>query len=103
MPAEKPDRIEAKLQIEPIENAHAKLPSDAKEPIEANEPAEPIDRIEPADPMDRIEPVEPMDRIEPFEPIERREVPSPPGPGEPPFAMVTFWHSRSAAADRTGP
>ena len=92
VPDEKPDRIEAKLQIEPIENADAKLPSDAREPIEANDPAEPIDSTEPADPMDRIDPVEPMDRIEPFEPIERREVPSPPGPGEPPFAMVTLWH-----------
>ena len=84
MPAEKPDRTEAKLQIEPIENADAKLPSDPKEPIEANDPAEPMDRIDPAEPMDRIDPVEPMDRIEPFAPMDRIELPSPPGPGEPP-------------------
>ena len=92
MPTEKPDRTEAKLQIEPIENADAKLPSDAKEPIEANDPAEPMDRIDPAEPMDRIDPVEPMDRIEPFAPMDRIELPSPPGPGEPPVAMIVLWH-----------
>ena len=102
MPAEKPDRTEATLQIEPIENAEAKLPRQPQEPIEANDPAEPMDRMEPAEPIDRIDPVEPMERIDPFEPIERIELPSPPGPGEPSVAMITLWHphGRSGTAGR---
>ena len=45
-----------------------------------------------AEPMDRIDPVEPMDRMDPFAPMDRIELPSPPGPGEPPVAMITLWH-----------
>lgn len=91
---ENPDATDAKLQIEPIENAEAKLASEANEPMEASEPAEPIDSTEPAEPMERIEPVEPIDRIDPDEPMLRSEPPARPGPEELSLPMTAFWHRR---------
>jgi hypothetical protein len=73
--AANPEAIDAKLHIDPMENAENNEPSEANEPIEATEPAEPIDRIEPDEPMDRTEPVEPIDRSDPEEPIDRTEPP----------------------------
>jgi hypothetical protein len=80
------------LQIEAIEKADAKLPSDAKEPIEANDPAEPIDSTEPAEPMDKIDPVEPIDRIDPAEPVLRIEPPALPGLDERTLSMIALCH-----------
>ncbi len=83
--AENPDWIDAKLNIEPIENAENSEPIETKEPIESREPAEPIDSTEPDEPMERIDPTEPMERMEPEKPIDRSEPPLLSWPGF--FAM----------------
>jgi hypothetical protein len=100
--AENPDATDAKLQIEPTENAEAKLPSEANEPMEASEPADPIESTEPAEPMERIDPVEPIDRIDPDEPMLRIEPPALPGPEELSLPMTAFWH-RPRPGITTGP
>ena len=95
---------EAKLNSEPIDQADAKLPSEANDPMAAKDPAEPIDRIDPAEPIDRIDPVEPIDRIEPLEPIDRIEPPALPARGELRFFMIRLWHGQLPARDgRQGP
>jgi hypothetical protein len=83
--AAKPDAIDAKLHIEPIENADISEASEANEPIDAIEPVEPMDSIDPAEPIDRIEPVEPIDRMDPLEPMLRSDPPFFPWPAF--FAM----------------
>lgn len=69
-PAERHARIDQRDNPDRIE---PKLPNEATDNTEANEPAEPMLRIEPAEPMLRIEPDEPIDRIEPLEPRLRME------------------------------
>jgi len=75
----RPEKIDAKLRIEPTENA------------DANDPAEPIERIDPDEPIDRMEPLEPIDKIEPEEPIDNSE---PAGTGE---RAVDPWSDRMRA------
>ena len=100
--AENPDRIEAKLSMEPIENADAREPREAKEPMEANELAEPIDRTEPAEPIDRIDPEEPIDKIDLFDPMLGIEPLS--GRDElPPLRINAFWQAPAAAQVRPAP
>jgi hypothetical protein len=107
------DWMDAKLNIEPTENADISEASEANEPIDTIEPAEPIDKMDPEEPMDRIEPVEPIDRIDPEEPMLSSEPPLLPWLLARIFPWPAFFAMRalclagrsggmSAAADKTG-